>query len=334
MVSNTDNITIPIPAVEEGSSTNQHDVPLTAISTCASCFAGAIRHGRPAGHMETLHGVSTYVTRGDPSSSFSSEAATGLSRSTSHSNSTIVFLTDGFGFNLVNNKLLADQYASRTGFRVLMPNILPGGGVPLAVLGFSAIMGTSVRWWDLVGHTKRAWASLRLMSILVPFGFRVRRKYPAVVRYVRALRRLLPLGAKLGIAGFCLGGNWSSRICAEAATDEGGGGQASSLVNAHFTAHPSGLSAADIANCAARFRVPFSVALGDHDIMLPLAEAHRVEAGLREVFRDAPDRTEVVIYERCGHGFALRADPSQTEENDGAERAQEQAVAWFRRFLL
>lgn len=330
------------------------------METCTDCFTGTIHTAQPVGHLETIHNVPTYITRGS-----------------APSNSTIIFLTDGFGFNLVNNKLLADQYASRTGLRVLMPNLLPNGGVPLVMMRLSDGMTTPTPWWNLVRQARRVWAGCRLLTILIPFGFKVKRLYPTVLAYVRAVRASLPLGAKLGIAGFCLGGHWSSRICSEPAHethahnhhhryagdndddndndnddgqgDGGGGGggddptrdenttlghnPASHLIDAHFTAHPSNVSPEDAAAFARRFRVPWSMALGGRDMMMPAAQAHGIEARLREVYRAEPAKLQVEVYDQCGHGFALRADPHKREENDGAERALEQAVVWFRRYL-
>lgn len=321
--------------------------PTTNLAACLDCFTGTIHTGaKPVGHLETIHNVQTYITRG-----------------TATSNSTIIFLTDGFGFNLVNNKLLADQYATRTGFRVLMPNLLPNGGIPLMLMQLSEDVTTTTPWWNLISQARRVWAGCRIMGILIPFGFRVRRLYPTVLAYVRAVRASLPLGAKLGIAGFCLGGHWSSRICGEAAVHEAftslttttttttnpppgysGGGpsqrknnnnssNSSHLIDAHFTAHPSSVSPEDAAAFASRFRVPWSMALGEKDMMMSVDQAHKLEATLRELYSDEPAKLQVEMYEHCGHGFALRADPNKPEENEGAERALEQAVVWFRRFL-
>ncbi|KAF3765210.1 alpha/beta-hydrolase [Cryphonectria parasitica EP155] len=300
------------------------------IRSCPDCFTGTIHTAQPVGHVEILHDVPTYITRGEESSSSLSAPAP--------SNSTIVFLTDGFGTKLVNNKLLADQYAARTGLRVLVPDLLPGGGVPLVMLSLSATLTRPVAWYNLLGQIRRVWAAARLMSILLPFSFRVRRLYPAVLGYVRAVRASLPLGAKLGLAGFCLGGHWSSRICGASAVegdgdDDGNDDSAGQLVDAHFTAHPSSVAPDEFAAFARRFRVPFSLALGDRDQMMSVEQAHEVEASLRGVFEDEPERLEVRLYEKCGHGFALRADPNETGENEGAERALEQAVNWFRKFL-
>ncbi|KAI3390539.1 hypothetical protein diail_9257 [Diaporthe ilicicola] len=279
----------------------------------ADSFTGSIHTAQPLGHLEILFDVLTYVTRG-----------------TATSNSTIIFLTDDFGLNLVNNKLLADQYASRTGLRVLVPNLLPNGGVPLSKIGLSEKLAASVQWYNIFGHARRAWAALKITVILTTFSFKARRTFPSVLGYVRAVRASLPLGAKLGIAGFCLGGQWSSRLCAEHAIEGGG----SHLVGAHFTAHPSNVDPSELAKFAKRFKVPQSLALGDRDVNLPIGQAHELDTSLRDVYSDNLDRLEVRIYERCGHGFALREDPRQTDENEGAERALEQAVAWFRRWLV
>ncbi|KAL1861407.1 hypothetical protein Daus18300_008938 [Diaporthe australafricana] len=287
----------------------------TDLQACAgeACFTGSIHTAQPLGHLETLFDVQTYVTRG-----------------TATSNSTIVFLTDDFGLNLVNNKLLADQYASKTGLRVLVPNLLPNGGVPLSTIGLSKKLAASVQWYNVVGHAKRAWAALKITVILTAFSFKARRTFPTVLGYVRAVRASLPLGSKLGIAGFCLGGQWSSQLCAEHAVEGGD----SHLVGAHFTAHPSNVDPLELARSAQRFKVPQSLALGDRDVALPIDQARELETNLRDVYKDNLDRLEVRIYERCGHGFALREDPRQIDENEGAERALEQAVAWFRRWLV
>lgn len=279
---------------------------------CADFFTGSVRAAQPAGHLEILFDVQTYVTRG-----------------TATSNSTIIFLTDDFGLNLVNNKLLADQYASKTGLRVLVPNLLPNGGLSLSTIGLSEKLAASVQWYNVFGHARRAWTTLRITVILTAFSFKVRRTFPSVLNYVRAVRASLPLGSKLGIAGFCLGGHWSSRLCAEHATEGGG----SHLVGAHFAAHPSNVDTNELARIAQRFRVPQSLALGDRDDGLPIDQAHELETNLRAVYRDNPDRLEVRIYAGCGRGFALRADTHATE-NEGADMALEQAVAWFRRWLV
>src|SRR5438045_3005245 len=101
--------------------------------SCPDCFKGAIHnHSTPQGKEEKIHGNNTYVA----------QPATALT-----SQSTILFITDAFGLNLVNNKLLADKYASATGLRVLVPDLIPGGGCSLNVIGHMDKLSESVAWY-------------------------------------------------------------------------------------------------------------------------------------------------------------------------------------------
>jgi hypothetical protein len=111
---------------------NSHDTKMA----CPDCFKGTIHQGEPSGSEETIHGVLTYVT----------------SPASTTSKSTIIFITDAFGFNLVNNKLLADYYATKTGIRILLLDIIPGGGVPLTTLALTEAVSTPVRWYDIGGR--------------------------------------------------------------------------------------------------------------------------------------------------------------------------------------
>ncbi|KAF1978117.1 alpha/beta-hydrolase [Bimuria novae-zelandiae CBS 107.79] len=86
---------------------------------CPDCFRGGKAVGEPKGTMENLHGLPTYVATPQGGSA---------------STSTILYLTDAMGLDLVNNKVLADAYASATGLRVLVPDIIPGGPMPASVL--------------------------------------------------------------------------------------------------------------------------------------------------------------------------------------------------------
>lgn len=57
--------------------------------SCPDCFKGSVHtHAEPKGHMETLYGYSTYVSPAPEGST---------------SKSTIFFICDAFGLNLVNN---------------------------------------------------------------------------------------------------------------------------------------------------------------------------------------------------------------------------------------
>lgn len=107
--------------------------------SCPDCFKGSIHnHGTAKGTEQNLYGLRTYVT-GPPTSK-----------------SAILFLTDAFGLELINNKLLADRYAEGTGFKVLVPDIISGGPLPVSVMAETEIMFTPAGF-DVFAQLRRIW---------------------------------------------------------------------------------------------------------------------------------------------------------------------------------
>ncbi|KAH6662649.1 Alpha/Beta hydrolase protein [Plectosphaerella plurivora] len=284
--------------------------------SCPDCFKGAAHDGKPAGTEETLHGVLTYIAS-PPAGPTSS--------------STIILITDAFGFNLVNSKLLADTYASETGCKVLVPDIIPGGGVPVDSLQLMERASAPVAALDLAGQASRAYNVALMLTRFLPFAIRTRNVFPSVLAYARCVKAELPAGSKLGAAGFCWGALQTINLAKESAVE---GGE-EPLLAAHFAAHPSGFRTPEalVEACKGR-RVPVSIAVGDRDTILSVEAAKTIKEGLEGVFEQEPEKAEVVTYGECGHGFAVRADPAKVVENEGAAKAAEQAVAWFRRYLL
>ncbi|TVY62280.1 Protein AIM2, partial [Lachnellula suecica] len=229
--------------------------------SCPDCFKGSVHDGTPAGREETLHGVLTYIA--------------GTS-SESSSSATIIFLTDAFGFNLPNAKLLADFYATRTGLCVLVPDIIPGGGVPLSTLSLMTVVTSPVQWYDVWGQIKRVVFGLRLMTIVIPFARRTKGAFPTVLEFARAVKG--ESQGKLGVAGFCWGGMMSTKLSMQASV-EGGDDR---LVDAHFAAHPAGLQPEDFVEGVRKFDVPFSMAVGDKDFVMTKAIVNEIETKLRK----------------------------------------------------
>jgi dienelactone hydrolase len=282
---------------------------------CPDCFKGTIHEGEPSGIEETIHGVRTYVT---------------APASNSTSKSTIIFITDAFGFNLVNSKLLADYYASQTGIRVLIPDIIPGGGVPLTTLSLTESVSAPIRWFDIPGRVWWAFSLGRLLSIVIPFAIRSRGVFPSILAYARAVKAELPEGGTLGVAGFCWGGMQSTKLAAESTTEGGTVG----LVDAHFTAHPVGLKSEDFVEGVRKFKVPFSMAVGEKDAYLKPDVVAGIEAALRTGLGEGETNGyEVKVYPECGHGFAVRAEEKRTVENEAAGKAAEQAILLFKKHL-
>lgn len=76
---------------------------------CRDCVSGTVHSATPIGTETTIHGLKTYVTRpeGEPK---------GL----------IVIITDAFGWDFVNSRVLADNYAKKGGFLVYIPDFMNG----------------------------------------------------------------------------------------------------------------------------------------------------------------------------------------------------------------
>jgi dienelactone hydrolase len=230
----------------------------------------------------------------------------------------------------MNSKLLADFYAAKTNCRVLVPDIIPGGGVPLITLALTETVSSPVNWWDISGRVWWVMSLLKMLSIVIPFAIRSRGVFPDLLAYVRAVKGDLRQGGKLGLAGFCWGGMQTTKLSAESAVQYG----TTRLVDAHFAAHPVGLKLEDFVDGIKKFNVPFSMAVGEKDAYLKPEVIAKIEANLRtEVGECQEHRYEIKIYPDCGHGFAVRADPSRTMENEAAAKASGQAVDLFIKYL-
>jgi len=289
--------------------------------SCPDCFKGAVHdHGGDAqGTMQTLHGYPCYVA---------SASAPAKSKST------IIFFCDAFGLNLINSKLLCDKYAAETGFRVIAPDVIPGGPVPVSAMAkMESAMGKKVAWWDIRGQLKRAFMFVRAMSIFVPFLLFSRpvKAFPSCLKFARSVRAELPPEAKLGVAGFCWGGYPSTNLCKEPAVKGG----KERLVDAQFCAHPSFLSTPRmVADAINTFHTAYSMAIGDKDFAYPEKKVLDTQAALRERVGDPEENDyEIRIYKGCSHGFSVRARPGNKVEMAAMEEAREQAVNWFKKYL-
>jgi dienelactone hydrolase len=285
--------------------------------SCPECFKGAIHdHAEPKGKIEMLYGYSSYVATPPPSST---------------SKSAILFLTDAFGLNLLNNKLMADRFAAETGCKVVVPDIIPGGGATVNAINFMETVTAPVAYTDILGQLHRIWAGLRTAFVFIPFMIRAggEKAYPAELNFARDMKKNLPPGGKLGVAGYCWGGYGSTKLCAETA-EEGG---STPLIDAQFTAHPSKITT-DMIIAAVTNKVPYSMAIGDNDMVLALKDVLAIEAALEEKFgKPEENNYEVKVYKGCKHGFAMRALPNNKVAIDAAEDAAKQAIDWYNKYL-
>jgi hypothetical protein len=82
--------------------------------SCPDCVQGAVHDGKPTGHEEKLHGLDCYVA-GPPSGS---------------PKAVVLFLTDVFGWKFHNSRVLADEYARKGQYKVVIPDVIPGTHLP------------------------------------------------------------------------------------------------------------------------------------------------------------------------------------------------------------
>lgn len=265
----------------------------------------------PEGRLEEVYGYRTYIT-GDKDQ---------------RSKSAILYLPDFFSLKLVNNKLLADRYAKETGCKVLIPDIVPGGGADAGYLAHMDVVMDAK-----AGYLSKFWAILNVLTLLpaVLMG-KPGPVMPEIIRYARAMKKDLPDGGKLGVCGFCWGGYGSTNLCKVPLEDEG----STALIDAQFTGHPSFMTMPDmfVDNIKA-FKVPFSAAIAETDNQVNEKLALEAEAALREKVGPAEEnRYEIKIYKGAAHGFCVRNRPTVKEEADASEAACKQAVDWFNKYL-
>ncbi|KAK4913558.1 hypothetical protein LTR28_013758, partial [Elasticomyces elasticus] len=135
--------------------------------------------------------------------------------------------------------------------------------------------------------------------------------------------RYIPGTDRVGVIGFCWGGRYAILAThAEFSSAEGKG------VDAAYACHPSLLAIpADLEPIAK----PVSFALGDHDSLLGEEDVRRIKEVMDS--KKGKVESEVRIYERQVHGFALRGDWSSEEDKKAMDQAEKQGIDWFKKHL-
>ncbi|KAL9102008.1 MAG: hypothetical protein Q9187_009175 [Circinaria calcarea] len=273
---------------------------------CRECVSGALHEGTPVGKVETVHGLPTYIS--EPPSGQNPKGI-------------IVIIPDALGWTFNNNRILADTYATRTNSRVYLPEFMAGNAMPVSML---ANMDT------LTGNGWMIGKILPLVRIIASFPpFLIYNRFavtkPRVYKFFHDLRANEAASLPVGAAGFCWGGKYVFLLCSDSEKAANG----KSLVDCGFTAHPSNLA---IPADAQNVNLPLSVAVGDVDFVMLLAQVQQTKAILEEKGKDK-DMHEVVIIPGAKHGFAVRAHPDDKKGVEQGLQAEEQAVRWFTKWF-
>ena len=130
---------------------------MTEGGVCGDCLTGSLHQGTPKGTISTIARLPTYIarpvnTRGKPG--------------------VIVIITDAFGWDFINNRLLADEYAETSGRMIYVPDFMFGTSSPtssfwmlIAFLGNSAPSSFLNILNPIDGNTRSVFQKMFLMCV-------------------------------------------------------------------------------------------------------------------------------------------------------------------------
>jgi len=263
------------------------------MSSC--CMSGSVHSGSPSGRVETIDGLSTYVSA--PQSGSKAK--------------TIIFITDIFGYEFKNVRLLADHY-TEAGFYVYVPDFHQGDSLPIEFLQSVEPPLKTREQLTLLDKTK---ATATVGTTLPPWLLKHREGVtkPLISSFIAAVRAE-PGTGKVGAIGFC----WGGRYAILAAHGE---------VDAAYACHPSLVSIpADFEGV----EKPLSLAVGTKDSLLDTASIGKIQDIMAKK-TSLPH--ELRIYDDQVHGFALRGDWSSDEDKKAMDEAEKQGIEWFEKYL-
>ncbi|KAI3290222.1 hypothetical protein DTO002I6_6627 [Penicillium roqueforti] len=275
--------------------------------SCPNCFSGDIHQGIPRGEITSLHGLQAYTTK-----PLNEVPHRGI----------IIIVPDAFGWEFVNNRILADNYAEKGKYLVYLREFMNGHAAPVSMLSATKeLFNTS----GLTTWLIKPYYLASMLTGMVPFmyynTFGV--TWPIIRDFFKSVRE--NEGAEVPIygAGFCWGGKYIVNLAAGADTASNG----KPLLNAGFTGHPSFL---EIPGEIEKIRIPVSFALAEKDMVVKPPHIEQI----KQVFlsESGIGKGEVVVYEGAGHGFCVRADFLQEDASRQADEAENQALAWFERY--
>lgn len=179
------------------------------------------------------------------------------------------------------------------------------------------------------------------MWMVIPWIFKNRSSVckPRIFNFFKAIRTSPPPfptnKLKMGAAGFCWGGYYTILLAHDTPSSrvQRHEAQTSSatalepLIDCAFTAHPSLLT---MPKDIEAVNLPLSVAVGNEDTAMKGPQRLQMKEIL-EVKKKGDH--EVVIMPGAKHGFATRVDPRDEWQLECAEKAEVQAIEWFKRWF-
>jgi len=248
------------------------------MSTCDDCFKSVRHKGTPSGKVEKINGVETYIAL--PEGDYTKGTA-------------ILFLTDAFGMQYINNQLLADDFA-RNGFATYVPDYFSGD--PFTEVLLSDVDARNV-WFGKHGKEQ------------------TRPLLDAVIKGLQE-RGITNFGA----SGYCFGGRYVFDLAFE------------HIIKVSVTAHPSLLQIpADLEKYASTCSAPLLINSCEVDQQFSIASQALADQILGS--GTSKPKYHRNYFEGCNHGFAVRGDMKDPKVKAGKEGAFKASVEWFKKHL-
>jgi len=250
------------------------------MSFCKDCVRGVTHEGTPEGTLTKIGGVDVYIAT--PTVDYPKDKV-------------LLFLPDVFGIPLINNKLLADDFA-HNGFKTIIPDYLNGDAIPADALSPGSDFDIG-KWFPNHGAAQTR---------------------PPLDKVIAALKE--EGVTTFGATGYCLGGRYAFDLAFE------------NIIKASVVAHPSLLQVpADLEKYIATAKAPLLINSCTVDTQFPL----EAQAKADEIFGDGKFTPgyKREYWEGCTHGFAVRGDLSDPKVKAGKEGAFKATVEWFIKYL-
>lgn len=226
----------------------------------------------------------------------------------------MIFLTDIFGLELRNSKILADSFGERLKCDVFVPDIF-NGNPPLRESDI-APYAPDVPNQDM-GLSWFGWFKFAMVWVRAAPRLLVGR--PGVVRaraenYIRMIKSK-QIYSKIAVIGYCYGGGVALGIAAQ-----------KGLVDVVVAAHAGPVDVGEVSRAV----TPLMMICSEEDVWLPPPKRDQVEAALKG--NTATD-TKMEYYPGTVHGFACRPNMSIPQVKEAFEKAFEDSVQWFNQHL-
>ncbi|KIY64972.1 dienelactone hydrolase endo-1,3,1,4-beta-D-glucanase [Cylindrobasidium torrendii FP15055 ss-10] len=266
--------------------------------SCPDCFRGVAFDAQPQGILSDVDGAYFAPAKGDNSST----------------TRVVILLTDIFGLNVSNPKVLADLYAEQLECDVWVPDLFRGK---------APVAPEDMRLPERAGQGFSIWGWIAFFFMVIPMIPALYRQRPAVTdeRLRVFLSKLNEKRSyeRLGAVGYCFGGATAIRFAA------------TNAFSTVIVCHPGRTNKALIR----AMKVPCLWVLAEEDTMFSATLRLAAEA----IFADRNDKKSFVEYDSkqykgTAHGFAARPNLAFPDFKEGFERAQADIVAWFKKTLL